>query len=172
MTDKPNSALDAAHAMAAKLTEDSTIKEVRAVVAQFKVAAWPDGRVLAPGTLGWFVGDFLPRWLPMQAKDIDTVKVIELIRECNEARCDYSAEAEARGWGSYHGGRPGHEEATLENPGVIGHWANVIDLTDKLGVPRDVLLAKLKRLIEAGLVDGCACGCRGDFTVPNKSGVV
>lgn len=31
-------------------------------------------------------------------------------------------------------------------------------------MPAKVVLAKAKRLIERGLVDGCACGCRGDFT--------
>ena len=33
------------------------------------------------------------------------------------------------------------------------------------GVPERVLLAKLRRLTLAGKVDGCFCGCRGDFTV-------
>lgn len=33
------------------------------------------------------------------------------------------------------------------------------------GMPARVVLAKAKSMIERGLVDGCACGCRGDFTV-------
>lgn len=31
-------------------------------------------------------------------------------------------------------------------------------------VPEKVLLAKLRRLIRAGKLNGCDCGCRGDFT--------
>lgn len=36
---------------------------------------------------------------------------------------------------------------------------------DVPGVPEKVLLAKAKRLIKRGLIDGCACGCRGDFEI-------
>lgn len=35
-------------------------------------------------------------------------------------------------------------------------------------VPERVLLAKLRRLVRAEKLDGCACGCRGDFTVEPK----
>ena len=33
------------------------------------------------------------------------------------------------------------------------------------GTPRKLILAKMKKLIKLGLVDGCACGCRGDFEI-------
>lgn len=55
--------LDSAHEAAAALTPDSSDAEVLAVLASFKQAAWPDGRKLSPGTLAWFVGDFLPGWV-------------------------------------------------------------------------------------------------------------
>lgn len=32
-------------------------------------------------------------------------------------------------------------------------------------VPPKVVHAKLRRLIRRGLVDGCYCGCRGDFSL-------
>jgi len=32
-------------------------------------------------------------------------------------------------------------------------------------VPEKVILAKLRRLINRDVIDGCACGCRGDFRV-------
>lgn len=32
-------------------------------------------------------------------------------------------------------------------------------------VPAKVVLAKAKRLVKRGLIDGCTCGCRGDFEV-------
>lgn len=99
----------------------------------------------------------------LQAKDLDGDSIVSLIRECNEARCDYSREAEERGWGAYHGGRPGYAEGDYDPP--KGHWANRTDLAARLGVPDKVLLAKLERLIKKGRITGCACGCRGDFEV-------
>lgn len=93
----------------------------------------------------------------VQAKDLDGEAVIALIRECNEARCDY------RGSSAYHGGRPGYAEGRYDPP--KGHYANGADLAARLGVPTKVLLAKLERLIEKGYVKGCTCGCRGDFEV-------
>jgi len=36
-------------------------------------------------------------------------------------------------------------------------------------LPSDKLaLAKMRQLIRRGLVDGCACGCRGDFELTDK----
>lgn len=36
------------------------------------------------------------------------------------------------------------------------------------GTPNRVVMAKMRRLIERGLVSGCACGCRGDFELTEK----
>jgi hypothetical protein len=33
------------------------------------------------------------------------------------------------------------------------------------GLPPKVVLAKAKKLLRRGVIDGCACGCRGDFEV-------
>lgn len=33
------------------------------------------------------------------------------------------------------------------------------------GTPRKLVLAKMSMLIKRGLVDGCSCGCRGDFVL-------
>lgn len=30
-----------------------------------------------------------------------------------------------------------------------------------------IVLAKARRLIDRGLIEGCACGCRGDFALPD-----
>ncbi|MEV4454465.1 hypothetical protein [Microbispora sp. NPDC049633] len=47
------------------------------------------------------------------------------------------------------------------------HWALVWDIEAAFpGVPRKVLLAKARRLIRRGVLDGCDCGCRGDFYIP------
>ena len=34
--------------------------------------------------------------------------------------------------------------------------------------PGKLALAKMRQLMKRGLVDGCACGCRGDFVVTGK----
>ena len=36
------------------------------------------------------------------------------------------------------------------------------------GTPEKLALAKMRRLIARGLVDGCGCGCRGDFEITPK----
>lgn len=36
------------------------------------------------------------------------------------------------------------------------------------GTPEKLGLAKMRMLIRRGLVDGCPCGCRGDFTLTAK----
>lgn len=36
------------------------------------------------------------------------------------------------------------------------------------GTPRKRILARMHRLVERGLVSGCACGCRGDFEITDK----
>jgi len=44
-------------------------------------------------------------------------------------------------------------------------WTHVGDVMEALGAPRRVVLSKARKLIDRGLLDGCACGCRGDFEV-------
>jgi hypothetical protein len=34
--------------------------------------------------------------------------------------------------------------------------------------PEKLVLAKMRMLIRRGLVDGCDCGCRGDFVITPK----
>lgn len=36
------------------------------------------------------------------------------------------------------------------------------------GTPEKVILSKMRSLIRRGLVDGCGCGCRGDFVLSEK----
>lgn len=44
-------------------------------------------------------------------------------------------------------------------------WVFTWDLAESFGVPVKVIRAKMRRLIKRGFVDGCGCGCRGDFYV-------
>ncbi|MFD8545666.1 hypothetical protein [Streptomyces sp. NPDC059649] len=38
-------------------------------------------------------------------------------------------------------------------------------------VPDNLFDAKSRRLIQRGMLDGCACGCRGDFSIPTDDRV-
>lgn len=57
---------------------------------------------------------------------------------------------------------------------TAARWCPVSDETPTImaavpsGTPEKVALAKMHALIRRGLVDGCACGCRGDFTITDK----
>ncbi|KKB99462.1 hypothetical protein [Mycolicibacter arupensis] len=68
-------------------------------------------------------------------------------------------------------------------PGGDWYWALRDDVTRVLGgldrnapvrsdevpgVPWKVVLAKFRRVKKRGLVDGCDCGCRGDFELTSK----
>lgn len=75
------------------------------------------------------------------------------------------------------------EQCQDPRPGGGWHWAMRDDVTRVLGgldrnapvrsdevpgVPWKVVLAKFRRVNKRGLVDGCDCGCRGDFELTGK----
>jgi predicted transcriptional regulator len=49
----------------------------------------------------------------------------------------------------------------MQFPDSVSH-AMPVDASGKL------VLAKMKSMIKRGLVDGCPCGCRGDFVITEK----
>ena len=56
-----------------------------------------------------------------------------------------------------------------------GEWANWCSGSDRdvgLALPADtpgkLKLAKMRQMIRRGVVDGCPCGCRGDFVITEK----
>lgn len=59
-----------------------------------------------------------------------------------------------------------------KNPGVWHNWFfdNELDVTRVFppNTPEKLMLAKMAMLIRRGLVDGCTCGCRGDFEITDK----
>lgn len=71
----------------------------------------------------------------VQAKDISTERFTEAIRSTSR-------------WGR-----------------GLAPWANRWDVARYLGMPEKVVLAKARKLIKAGVIGGCGCGCRGDFEV-------
>ena len=57
-----------------------------------------------------------------------------------------------------------------------GHWCNWYfedDRDVRNAMPKNLaseklILAKMRQLMKRGLVDGCSCGCRGDFEITPK----
>ena len=43
--------------------------------------------------------------------------------------------------------------------------ATVWDLEEALGLPNKLVRSKARSLIRRGRLEGCPCGCRGDFVV-------
>ena len=41
-------------------------------------------------------------------------------------------------------------------------------MPDGFNLDDSLVLAKMRMLIKKGLVDGCPCGCRGDFVITQK----
>ena len=55
----------------------------------------------------------------------------------------------------------------IQNTWFLGYEGDV-----RIAMPKDtpdkLILGKMRILIRSGLVDGCACGCRGDFEITEK----
>lgn len=60
----------------------------------------------------------------------------------------------------------------IESMGRQGTWFqgfdNSVGTAMPEGTPPKLQLAVMKALIKNGLVDGCGCGCRGDFELTQK----
>ena len=79
----------------------------------------------------------------MQAKDIDELPVLRFLASLGE------------------------KPATiLQNVGAL--FENSIQHGMPAGVPTKVALAKMASMIRKGVVEGCPCGCRGDFVITCK----
>lgn len=67
----------------------------------------------------------------------------------------------------------GHKHATRWDVAqVLGGTPENINeprlaVLDVPGVPEKLVLAKASKMIRRGRLDGCACGCRGDFAPVN-----
>ena len=59
--------------------------------------------------------------------------------------------------GRWHGWWEGWNEGDFGMPSVRPAFP--------ASAPDSLILAKMRRLIARGLVDGCTCGCRGDFEI-------
>ena len=64
-------------------------------------------------------------------------------------------------------------EFLLANKGTWCNWFKDRENSVRVAMPQNLasdklILAKMSKLMERGLVDGCDCGCRGDFEITPK----
>lgn len=77
----------------------------------------------------------------MQTKDMDKIAVLQRIADI---------------------------QLTGRSATVFSGFENSIGTAMPDGTPEKLQLAVMKNLIRKGLVDGCCCGCRGDFLLTEK----
>lgn len=86
-------------------------------------------------------------FLIMQCKNIPERPILEFLLKHKGRRCF---------WGG-----------PSDSPGNSGYEHNV-ERGFPCGIPGKLVRSKMRKLIERGLVSGCACGCRGDFEITEK----
>jgi hypothetical protein len=62
-------------------------------------------------------------------------------------------------------------EMLAKNPTRWHNWCGTEwNVTEAMpsGIPSKLALAKMRMMIRRGVVDGCPCGCRGDFVITEK----
>jgi hypothetical protein len=95
----------------------------------------------------------------MQCKDIPDLPVLDFIGRCERGEVAHSFKDRGKTvtffpnatWFDYEP-RPGNSALHAMPPGTVAELA----------------LAKIRMLKRRGLVDGCVCGCRGDFELTDK----
>lgn len=91
----------------------------------------------------------------MQCKDIPTRPILEFLLR------------HAGSWHNWSG--PEVAEQAWPNAEDKASWMSMsVRNAMPPGVPAKLVLAKMRILIRSGLVDGCDCGCRGDFEITDK----
>jgi hypothetical protein len=80
----------------------------------------------------------------MQCKDIPDRPILELLSKLDR-------------WGHWFS-----QESAPDS------WYAIVSKAMPPGIPGKLALAKMRMLMRRRLVDGCACGCRGDFVLTNK----
>lgn len=90
----------------------------------------------------------------MKWSDLPEIDVLRAVEQAGRAEPRYLRDGVlAALW-------PGKVDAEIGH----GEWAMIWHVeTFFPGVPSKLLRAKLRRLMARGLVDGCDCGCRGDW---------
>lgn len=87
---------------------------------------------------------------PPKAADIPDGEFVAAVQEAQRRRGHTSATRWDVAW--VLSGHPGETSFAADAPA--------------LRYPEKVVLAKAKTLVRRGIIDGCCCGCRGDFFLP------
>jgi len=92
-----------------------------------------------------------------QAKDIGDADMLDLVDQRSRITTDY------------HLPRRGETRWVSRWEAGETRWVSSWEIEDCMpSFPPKVVLAKLRALIRKGLLDGCGCGCRGDFRLTDK----
>lgn len=83
------------------------------------------------------------RIVRLQCKDIPTLPILKFL-------------AKQTGWSCWM--ETGDEEGMMPSVRRAMPWP----------IPDNLVLAKMRNLLKRELVDGCGCGCRGDFRITKK----
>lgn len=88
----------------------------------------------------------------MQCKDIPTLPILDFVEKHGGIGCnwfEYDPELEAKS----------------------EHWRSVRQVMPK-NIPEKLIHAKMRKLIAKGYLDGCPCGCRGDFEITEQGSLI
>ena len=82
-----------------------------------------------------------------QCKDIPTLPILEFVRDYGGIGCVW-----------------------FEPPPIrtVGEFARYVRDVMPKRLPDALVHAKMRHLIYKGLIDGCTCGCRGDYEITDK----
>lgn len=90
----------------------------------------------------------------MQAKDIPEQPILEYLARIASGEFFYRQDIGL--------GRQAYRSATW-----FAGFENSVQNAMPAGTPPKVALAKMRAMVRKKLVIGCACGCRGDFQLPD-----
>ncbi len=94
----------------------------------------------------------------MQCKDIPDRPILEFLAQPHVTR------SSGANWMELEG-----DDRSLPSN---ADWKGIRSLSVRhampVGVPDKLILGKMRKLIHRGVVDGCGCGCRGDFSITIK----
>lgn len=96
----------------------------------------------------------------MQCKDIPDLPVLRFLRDLPP----WEGQDTPR-WGTWYWTEPGEDP---DRPDYQYKPINSVQNAMPPGVPDKLRQAKMRRLMARGLVDGCPCGCRGDYQLTDE----
>ena len=104
----------------------------------------------------------------MQCKDIPEAPVLEFLVKVANKETHWTPSPDMK---------PGCGDRPIPHSQATWFWSddasgyrpeNSVVRAMPVGVTGKLALAKMKAMVKKGLVDGCPCGCRGDFEITDK----